>query len=180
MARPSLDQLKALFGFTAEDAANLRRVGPLMARHQGEITDRFYQLLEAHPETARRIAGRLDGLKRSHAAWVRELFSGVYDEAYYDRRWNIGLTHVKVGVEPFWVDGVMSLMRRLVLEALAVEIDSAAELARLQASLLKLIDLELMIINLAYQEMRYAKDERIRRALVDNLVPPGGEKPKEA
>lgn len=146
--------LQDFVGFTADDAANLRELAPLFASHGPAITDAFYARLAANPETAAIIAGRVDHLKQTHARWLAELFAGPHDERYFADRWRIGLVHVRVGVKPWWVEAVASFLRSEGVLLIERELADPARRAACAASLLRVLDLDLMIINLAYGDER--------------------------
>lgn len=149
--------LQAFVGFTAEDAANLHELAPLFARHGAAITDSFYERLGANPETAEIIAGRVDALKQTHARWLAELFAGPHDERYFADRWRIGLVHVRVGVKPWWVEAVASFLRSEGVLLIEREVEDPRRRAACACSLLRVLDLDVMIINLAYGDERLAR-----------------------
>lgn len=146
--------IKSFIDFDASDADALRAVAPLFAEHGAAITDGFYAKLAADPEQARLIAGRVDSLKRTHARWLAELFAGDYGAAYLRGRWQIGLTHVRVGVRPWWVESVTSYLRGEGVALLSVHVADPDLRIRAARALLKILDLDLMIINLAYADDR--------------------------
>jgi hypothetical protein len=161
--------MKAFVGLDAADARRLAELGPLMTPHQARITDAFYAKLAEHPPTAKLIDGRVDQLKKTHAVWFAELFCGEYDRAYFDRRWRIGLAHVRIGLDPYWVEAVMSLIRSLAAEVMA---GMADEVAR-RAALLKVLDLDVMVINLSYQDDRLDRLTTftgLKRPLIENII----------
>jgi len=147
-------ELKDFLSFGDEDAENLKALAPLFASHGAGLTDRFYEKLGEVPETAALIEGRVDALKRTHAVWMGELFSGDYGEEYFERRWKIGLTHVRVNVPPHYVEAVISFLRGESEKLLVREIKDAELAAKRHASLLKILDIDLMVINLAYSAER--------------------------
>lgn len=148
------EELKRFVGFDAADATNLRALAPLFAAHGPAITDAFYDRLTSNPETAPMIAGRIDQLKRLHLGWMAQLFAGEYGEAYLAERWRIGLVHVRVGVKPHWVDAVASFLRAASLELITREFPDPALQVAYSTSLIRLLDLDMMIINLAYGDER--------------------------
>lgn len=165
-------QMKEFVGFGAEDATNLRTLAPLFEAHGGAITDRFYERLAANPETAALITGRVDRLKATHARWMSGLFQGMYGDAYFEERWRIGLTHVRASIPPHWVEAVTSFLRSAGLELIIREVEPAAAHA-LCRSYLKILDLDLWIINLAYRDEQLARLTNftgMSRALLDRCV----------
>jgi hemoglobin-like flavoprotein len=150
----AFNMLKGFIGFTDKDAENLKALAPLFEAHGATITDAFYDKLLAEEDAAALIEGRVEQLKKTHARWMAELFAGDYGDGYFDNRWKIGLAHVRVGVRPHWVEAVMSFLRAEGLKAMAGEIADIEALTDRYASLVKVLDLDLMIINLAYGEER--------------------------
>jgi hypothetical protein len=167
------DKMKEFIGFGPQDAENLKALAPVFAKHGAELTEGFYRTLGNYAETRSIIDGRVESLKRTHTQWMAELFSGDYGEAYFERRMRIGLVHVRVGIEPHFVEGVMDVIRTGGLAAIFVEIDDKAQAVACSQSLLKLLDLDLMIINLAYGEERLERLTAFTgfsRRLIENCI----------
>lgn len=173
MTQIIFDQMKSFVNFGEEDARNLVAMGPLMANHQADITDYFYEVLARYPETSKFLEGQVERLKKTHAAWFSGLFAGDYGEGYFESRHRIGLAHVRIGLDPYWVEAVMSIIRTKSLTALAQEHASALDVARHHMSLCKLLDLDLLVINLSYQEERLDRLVNftgMKRALIENII----------
>ena len=147
-------ELKHFIDFGDEDVENLKSLRPIFAAHGGSLTDRFYEKLSGVPSTAALIEGRVDALKKTHGIWMDELFAGDYGEEYFERRWKIGLTHVRVNVPPHYVEAVVSFLRSESEHLLARELGDSSEVAKKHASLLKILDIDLMVINFAYAAER--------------------------
>ncbi len=155
MSNPQVYQeLKKFIGFTDTDGANLSALAPIFAESGHAITDTFYAKLEQNPETAALIAGRVAALKATHNRWMTELFAGDYGDTYLENRWKIGLVHVRVGVSPHWVEAVVSFLRAAAIELIEQKIADKAQQADYAQSVVRILDLDLMIINLAYGEER--------------------------
>lgn len=165
----TFQQMKEFVGLEATDARLLAALGPVLTPHQPHITDAFYAKLAEHPPTAKLIDGRVDQLKKTHAVWFSDLFCGHYEREYFDRRWRIGLTHVRIGLDPYWVEAVMSLIRGLATDVMS---GMPAESAN-RAALLKILDLDVMIINLSYQDDRLDRLTTftgLKRPLIENII----------
>lgn len=167
------EALKRFVEFSDADAQNLISLAPIVERHGPAITDHFYDTLGTVEETAKVIAGRVDALKKTHRRYLAELCAGDYGDAYFEGRARIGQVHVAMGIDPRFVEGVMSTIRTGMLLALANEISDPAELAAKTASFVKLCDLDLAIINLAYGEERldrFSKFTGMSRRLIENVI----------
>ena len=80
-------------------------------------------------------------------------FQGEYDRPYFDERWRIGMTHVRVGIPPWWVEAVTSFLREAGLELITASAPGPEGVERAQ-SYLKILDIDLWIINLSSLETR--------------------------
>lgn len=177
---PSTEQfetLKRFIGFEDADAAHLVTLRPLFAEHGGAITDLFYTRLEEYPETAKQIAGRVDALKATHRRWMGELFGGDYGEAYFQNRLRIGMAHVRINLSPHWVDGVTSILRAEGCRVIAQAFPPGDERTALSRSFVRVLDLDQLIINLAYTDAlheermsRLCKFTGMSRKLLDNCI----------
>lgn len=154
---------KSLIGFNEQDAANLLALAPVFAKHGRGITDTFYAVLGQNPVTARIVEGRVEHLKVTHARWMGELFGGSYDEAYFQNRLKIGLAHVKFGIDPLYVEVVCSIPRTSGYEAIRQEVDDPERLTALFGSYCKIIDLDMLLINLVYNEERLDRLSALNR-----------------
>jgi hypothetical protein len=172
------ETLKGFVGFSADDVKNLKELRPIFVERGPAITDRFYATLANYPDTAKLIEGRVDALKQTHMRWMLELFDGDYGAAYLDRRLMIGKVHVRIGLSPYWVEGVMSVVREEGLRIVAENEGDSVKAAARFVSLQKLLDLDLLIINLAYGEERLDRIVKITgmsRKLVERLISKAGE-----
>lgn len=166
----TFETVKGLLEFSDEDARILVGMKPLVEEHGPAITDHFYASLARYPDTLKMIEGRVDALKATHRAWMAELVAGEYGRGYFDKRWRIGLAHVRIGLDPFWVESVMSLIRTHMGAAIAAAGEGAAERTR---AFTKICDLDLLIINLSYGEDRLDRLSEftgMKRALIENII----------
>lgn len=172
-------EMKKFVGFTSADEENLKAVAPIFAKHGPALTDSFYDTLALYPETAKLIEGRVDALKDTHTRWLGELFTGVdggFGEKYFENRDIIGKVHVRIGLDPRWVEGVMNIIRLGGHAAMSQELDSAEDLGAKFASVCKILDLDLMVINLSYSDERLTRLSDftgMTRNLIENCISSG-------
>lgn len=164
-------RLREFVGFNAQDVEQIRKLAPVLIPEQERITDEFYRAILREPETAVFVEGRVEGLKKTHARWFEELFSGRYDGAYFENRWRIGMVHVRIGLSPRWVDLVMTHIHEQVLATLHRLL--GPEGVDAHRSIARLLELDRAIIQLAYDEDRLDRLSEftgMKRALIENVV----------
>lgn len=175
MAEPIdvFNEMKSFIDFNEKDAQNLVALQDTFAKHGPKITDNFYEVLGKYDTTAAFLEGRVEALKATHARWMSELLNGQYGEDYFNSRQRIGQVHVKIGLPAYWVEAVMTVIRVGGHDAITKEFDDPQQVADLYESLVKILDLDLLIINLAYSEERLnrmCKITGMSRKLVERLI----------
>jgi PAS domain S-box-containing protein len=94
-------------------------------------------------------------------AWLRESLQGRSDVDYVVRRWKIGLRHAEIGLNPAYTSAAMSRLRNGIMKILSeANRQSTAEYRQLVQSFNKLLDLDLAVIQDAYQT-EYLRREKI-------------------
>jgi two-component system, NtrC family, sensor histidine kinase HydH len=160
------DEMKRYVGFSADDEANLRRVGPRVCSHAKTITDEFYARVLLHDEARAAITGgdaQVESLKCTLVSWMGELFSGPWDHAYYERRARIGRRHVSIDLPQRYMFTAMSLIRTRLGRLVADTADTPEQAHAEIASVDRVIDLELAVMLHTYQENSLAKLQRSER-----------------
>jgi len=156
-------QLQDYVGWRAEDARWIERLGPIADGAFDRLVEDFYAAIVRHRETARVLTGgeaQIARLKVSLRQWLSELFSGQYDVDYVDRRWRVGRRHVEIGLEQSFVSAALSRLRQGLVQAVVQSPQLTAE--QLPAALLalhKMLDLDLALIDLAYQTENLAHQQ---------------------
>ncbi|MTJ14035.1 hypothetical protein FJR11_15880 [Anabaena sp. UHCC 0187] len=93
------------FGFTAEDKSILKANAAWGEEIAAEMAEHFYGYLGRDAEMngiLNSTEGRMQRLKDTFVKWFAEMFTGIDDwsAVYAQRRWQIGVVHVKVGIQP--------------------------------------------------------------------------------
>jgi signal transduction histidine kinase len=97
-------------------------------------------------------------------AWLRELVSGKYDVDYVQRRWKVGYRHVEIGLDQVYTNVALSRLRVGLLRRLHDVWDSSLnERINTAAALHRLLDLDLAIIEDAYQAAYAARLQESER-----------------
>lgn len=145
-------------GLCQDGQAALARLAPAIEPHLAAVADAFYDLLLSDEQTAPYLAGRVDALKQTHQAWMKDIISGQYDEAFIARQEKIGEVHVKVRVPPHFVASSMSHLRSA-LPGLIQQVEpDTARAGEAIKSLMQVLDL-----------CHYLIDRKYSETLMDNL-----------
>ena len=147
--------LQAYVGWNDDDVARVKSVADVVEQQMDALIDDFYAEIMRHPDAARVITGgqaQIARLRASLRAWLSESLKGRSDEDYVVRRWKIGLRHAEIGLNPAYTSAAMSRLRNGLVGILSAEYThSLAEFRQLVQSFNKLLDLDLSVIQDAYQ-----------------------------
>lgn len=159
-------ELQRYVGWDDADAGRVAALrGVLEPAFDAVIAD-FYDAIVRHEGTRRviRDEAHVEQLKVTLRAWLVDLFAGCYDAAYVVRRSRIGRRHVEIGLEPVYMNVALSRLRQSLVRAAQTRwTGSAAELAACLRALHLLLDLDLAIIEDAYQTENSARLQRHER-----------------
>jgi signal transduction histidine kinase len=160
-------ELQTYVGWTDADAERVASVATIVDPVLPALVEDFYAEIARHADAQRVITGgtaQIARLKTTLIGWLRELFSGRYDAEYVQRRWQIGYRHVEIGLNQVYTNTALSRLRRGLGTTLAERLkDELARLIAVRQSLDTLIDLDLAIIEDAYQEEYLARQQRVER-----------------
>jgi signal transduction histidine kinase len=160
-------ELQEYVGWTPQDAQHVQSLAPLLEPHLPALVDDFYAEIERHPRARAVITGgqeQIDRLKGTLSQWLRELLNGPYDADYVARRWRVGWRHVEIGLDQVYTVVALARVRRGLLrihEQLFPEPSRDFMVSR--RSLNTLLDLDLAIVEDAYQTEFLARQQRAER-----------------
>ena len=161
-------ELQAWVGWSGESAQRVAATAALLEPHLVDLVDDFYEEIDRHPNARKVITGgqaQINRLKGTLVQWLRELLAGRYDQQYVARRWQVGWRHVEIGLEQVYTNVALSRLRLGLMRTLHA--NWRGDLQELQdtvRSLNKLLDLDLAIIEDAYQAeyaLRLQRSERL-------------------
>jgi signal transduction histidine kinase len=169
--------LQSYVRWTDEDARRLAAVAERVAPSFAACIDDFYAEIDRHGEARKVITGgeaQVERLKQSLLRWLTDLFSGRYDGEYLQRRWQVGRRHVEIGLDQVYTNVSLSRLKcRLLAQIWERGPDDAGERLRTMESLNKLLDLDLAIIEDAYQSEYLAREQRVQRLVAIGQVAGG-------
>jgi len=160
-------ELQRYVGWEPADVDRVTAAWPCVEASFSALIDDFYAEIDRHPDARRVITGgeaQIARLKQSLHHWLTDLFSGSYDGKYVERRWKVGYRHVEIGLPQVFTNAALSRLRRglfIVLEENWT--GDARKLTVVCRSINTLIDLDLAIIEDAYQSEHTARQQRTER-----------------
>lgn len=160
-------ELQAWVGWSAEAAKRVMQTAVLLDPFLPGLVDDFYAEIQRHPRARKVITGgqaQIERLKGTLVQWLRELLAGRYDQEYVARRWRVGWRHVEIGLEQVYTNVALSRLRMGLVRVLQEQWRGKIEDLQLTIrSLNKLLDLDLAIIEHAYQAEYAARAQRAER-----------------
>ena len=162
--------LQSYVGWTEADARRIQAVAALIEPQIPELIDDFYSEIKRHPSASKVITGgdaQVERLKGTLRGWLGRLFAGTYDSNYVVARWQVGLRHVEIGLDQVYTNVALSRIRNGLIDVLCNSWQGPQpELALTIKALNRLLDLDLAIIEDAYQYEFLQRQKRIERLVV--------------
>jgi signal transduction histidine kinase len=160
-------ELQGYVGWSDDAARQVAAVAGLLDPILPGLVDDFYAEIDRHNGARKVITGgqvQIERLKGTLLTWLRELFQGRYDEDYVARRWRVGWRHVEIGLDQVYTNAALSRLRSGLVRALHEHWPGdSQELRSTVRSLNTLLDLDLAIIEDAYQAEYMARLQRGER-----------------
>jgi uncharacterized membrane protein (DUF373 family) len=166
----TFEDIRQNYRLRQDEEGMLFSLAPLIEPQAEQVVEDFYQFLLEIPDTAKFLQDpdRLARLKGFHRAWLISLFTGPFNEAYFQRLERIGLAHVRIGLSAHFVYVAMNFLRERLKNIIALEVGTSRRAAALDA-LDKILDLNLDVIARAYHQAelrRFFLSYRLDDALI--------------
>ena len=170
-------ELQSYVGWEDADARRISAARDAVSPEFAGIIDDFYAQIVRHPSASRVITGgdeQIERLKKTLLTWLSDLFEGPYDEAFVLKRFRVGQRHVEIGLEAFYTQVALARMRVKLIESLGQRQQaSEAEKQATVVALNRLLDLDMTMIEYAYQVEFTAREQRQERLLTLGKVAAG-------
>ena len=155
--REFIETLIKRIDFTQEDQAILKSQADWGKQIAPDMADHFYSYLGSDPEMSSILNGTEERIHRLHKTfieWFNEMFTGIDDwgNDYAERRWRIGLVHVKIGIGPQHVVPAMAT----VIHEVGKRLEADGKDQTLLDALSKICMIDLAFIDQAYIEVSSA------------------------
>ena len=160
-------ELQTYVDWTEEDARLVASLAALVGPHLSPIIDDFYEEISRHPQAAKVITGgaaQIARLKGTLNGWIRDLFTGRYDADFVAIRSRVGWRHVEIGLDQVYTNVALSRIRSGLLRVIHQNWQGDIETMKAASRALnKLLDLDLAVIEDAYQAEYVRREQRTER-----------------
>lgn len=169
---PPWQERTAFLGLDRDACDLLADFWPTLEPELPSMLKDFYDHLQANPETAALLtgSGKIDRLKAAQCEHWKVVFTGRFDEAYFERVRRIGKAHERVGLSPRWyLGGYALLLGRIHDVAIRRSSRKPAELARLVSAIDRAVMLDSELAVSIYLEEADASFQRRLTEIADDV-----------
>ena len=157
-------------GISAETRHSLSEFWKIVEPQLPDILSGFYAHVAAVPALAKLVGNETPRLKKAQASHWERLFSGRFDDAYFNGVRTIGMVHNKIGLEPRWyIGGYNYVLSRLTVLAAQTYRWSPKKLEAVLEAINSAVMLDMDIAISVYQEAMLA-DRAQRGQKLDVLM----------
>lgn len=156
---PDLEKQVQLIGLTEHDLAVAQALQPLVHKHIEELVKHFYKNLAKSSELMQIINDNstVTRLQKTLKRHIVEMFSGIIDQPFIDKRTNVALAHVRIGLSQKWYIASFQDILLSLLNIFEENLEDKNDLLLAVRTVTKLLNLEQQLVLEAY-------DSEIRRA----------------
>ncbi|RPI36503.1 MAG: hypothetical protein EHM54_05585 [Nitrospiraceae bacterium] len=167
----SIKEIKHDYRFTEDDQKRLAALQPLMAEHTGEIMSTLNLWFMG---TKGAMTFFTDETLKTHVfktqkEWFDQLFSGTYENRFYEHLIKIGAAHVRRNVDVHYLQRSANIIKNTCTGILSREDQPMAEIVSNIISVGKIIDISMNVIVSAYIEEEisiYSPVYKVKSALL--------------
>jgi heam-based aerotactic trancducer len=168
-----LNQLK-MIGMTEDDLCYIKNLQPFVRENLENIVDQFYKNLSIEESLLHIINDNssIDRLKKTLHRHIDEMFNGVIDNDFIEKRFIIAHVHVKIGLEPKWYMCAFQGLYQSLLEIIDKQDYSFEEFKIYNLAVSRILNLEQQIVLEAYEKENdriRLEAENVKRNMIHNV-----------
>lgn len=171
LGNPELQTQLKMIDLSEDDLRILKRIQPFILEHIDGIVDEFYKTvidvneLRSIIETNSTVE-RLRQTLRNH---LTEMFSGILDDEFVQKRLKIADVHQRIGLAPKWYMGAFQNLQNTFLSVIQLYVRNSEESLLIGKAITKLLNFEQQLVLEAYEkkniEQREKQYEQIKKEL---------------
>ncbi|UHA71701.1 globin-coupled sensor protein [Paenibacillus sp. 481] len=165
-----------IIALTELDLTLLQKLKPVLIPHMDELTEVFYKTVLSieHLKDIIETNSSIDRLKITLRNHIEEMFDGVIDEAYVQKRVKIAEVHRRIGLESKWYMGAFQNLQRFIIDKVHECVSSSTERVPFIHAINKMMNLEQQLVLEAYDEDRLRVEremqyDKVKSELKENI-----------
>jgi len=169
---------KAFSGLTPEREVLLKEIKDEITPHLAGVTDAFYAELIKIKKAEPFLEGKLEGLKKTHEAWLKGIFSDDFNDDYTKYIYHVGDVHVVISLPVEFMAGAMTqILRNLTPVLTHLYGDDLTKLQLVTEAIVAALGFNLQVMQESYQSSslsaeleKFLKITGMSRTLFNNLA----------
>lgn len=173
---PELASQVRMIDLSSRDVRLLASIRPIILEHIDEIVASFYNSV-TDVESLKMIIedhSTVERLRQTLSNHLLDMFSGVIDSHYMNKRIKIAKVHQRIGLEPKWYMGAFQNLQNALVEVLNHRIEDRNECIDTLKVVTKLLNLEQQIVLEAYEnenmKIKVQQYDRIKEELKGKIA----------
>ena len=167
----SFRDIKHDYRFTGEDEQRLVQMRQLMEEHGEEIMTTLHLWIMGTKGASQFFTdeSRQNHVFSAQKVWFGELFSGTYDNRFYEKLIRIGSTHVKHNVDAHYMNRAVNLVKNACIGIIQKNEENTVEATNKIITVGKILDISLDVITTSYieEELRtYSPTYKVKSSLI--------------
>lgn len=142
-----------LIGLNDQDMTYIKYLAPYVKNNISIIVDAFYNALGNEPKLQRIIDqnSSTERLKITLRRHLLEMFEGVIDQMYLDKRIRVAKAHIHIGLKPKWYIAAFQEISQTLFDVAFKEIEDKEDLFLMINAINKILNLEQQLVLEAYE-----------------------------
>lgn len=153
----TFDDIAHYYSFYQQDEENLLKLKYIAKNYSDRFVNEFYDYLNIFKDKDKYLS--TDKIKENHRNylknWFLALFEGKYDNAYLNKLYDIGKTHMQIGLPTYYVNVAMNFIRVFCERMVIENFHENNTQIKLLESVNKILDINLDIITQSYKERKF-------------------------
>ncbi|MEK4229225.1 globin-coupled sensor protein [Solibacillus sp. FSL H8-0538] len=149
-----------MIGLTREDLRIISNLKPFLNEQIEQIVNRFYENLKSQSSLLKIINDNssISRLTQTLSKHISELFDGVIDQAFFEKRIRIASIHVKIGLKTKWYMCAFQDLLLSLMDIIEAHVKDKEEYFLAIRAVTKIVNLEQQLVLEAYD----SESERVR------------------
>lgn len=156
-----------MIGLTTENLTMAKMIQPFVTENIDTIVNQFYANLENEPALLAIINDNssIERLKKTLRIHISEIFDGIIDSAFFEKRKRIAHVHVRIGLQTKWYMCAFQDLLLSLIDIVESHVPIANQLSAIRA-VSKLLNLEQQVVLEAYDQ----ETERLKQVVEDHKM----------